>query len=66
MPWSTEAVLAVTRERAAALGKRLALLPPWYDIDTGAELARLRRDLARGVVDAPHTARALRRSPDAR
>lgn len=41
MPWSTPAVLSLTLERARRLGMRAACLPTWYDVDTGADLARL-------------------------
>jgi rSAM/selenodomain-associated transferase 1 len=41
MPWSTGAVLSLTLERARRLGLRAACLPTWYDVDTGADLARL-------------------------
>lgn len=57
--WSGPDVLAETRERANAAGLRLALLPPWYDVDTPVDLDRLRTDLARGVVRAPATERLL-------
>jgi glycosyltransferase A (GT-A) superfamily protein (DUF2064 family) len=40
--WSTGRVLAQTLERADSFGLRVHLLPPWYDIDTAADLARLR------------------------
>jgi rSAM/selenodomain-associated transferase 1 len=43
--WSTDAVAAQTRARIAELGLELAELPPWYDVDTEAALARLLRDL---------------------
>jgi hypothetical protein len=46
MPWSTPEVLAITVSRARALGLRVHLLPPWFDIDTAADLARLRDALA--------------------
>ena len=39
--WSTGAVAAQTRARAAAIGLELVELPPWYDVDDGAALARL-------------------------
>ncbi|MBC8141486.1 MAG: TIGR04282 family arsenosugar biosynthesis glycosyltransferase [Armatimonadetes bacterium] len=53
--WGTAAVWAQTLARAATANRRAALLPPWYDIDTPADLERLRRDLGRGVVTAPGT-----------
>jgi uncharacterized protein len=44
--WSTAGVMLQTVDRAAALGFSAALLPPWYDVDTAADLERLRRELA--------------------
>lgn len=43
---STPTVLRDTLAVAAGLGLRAALLPPWYDIDTAADLARLAADPA--------------------
>jgi rSAM/selenodomain-associated transferase 1 len=43
--WSTADVLEATRARADALGLRVRLLPSWHDVDTPADLARLRRQL---------------------
>jgi len=43
--WSTPRVMEQTVERAAALGLSVALLPPWYDVDTAADLERLRAEL---------------------
>jgi rSAM/selenodomain-associated transferase 1 len=53
MPWSTAGVLAETVARARRLGLGLRLLPAWFDVDRGADLARLRapgaaREAARG------------------
>jgi rSAM/selenodomain-associated transferase 1 len=45
MPWSTPAVLGRTLERAHHLRLRVACLPTWFDVDTGAELERLRVEL---------------------
>lgn len=44
--WSTALVYDQTMERAAAAGLAVATLPPWYDIDTRADLERLQTDLA--------------------
>ncbi|HSE95025.1 MAG TPA: TIGR04282 family arsenosugar biosynthesis glycosyltransferase, partial [Methylomirabilota bacterium] len=41
VPWSTAAVLAETITRARDLGRRLRLLPPWFDVDRGEDLDRL-------------------------
>jgi hypothetical protein len=43
--WSTEQVTAQTLARAEALGLNVALLPSWYDVDTAADLDRLRAEL---------------------
>ena len=54
--WSTEHVTAQTRERARVLGLRLAQLPQRYDVDTPADLERVRADLGRIASPgrAPH------------
>jgi rSAM/selenodomain-associated transferase 1 len=58
--WSTQEVTSQTVAQAEALGLEVALLPPWYDVDVAADLARLQRELAMLPVDAlPHTRRAL-------
>ena len=41
MPWSTDQVLRLTQERAVTLGLETALLSPWRDIDTLADLEAL-------------------------
>jgi uncharacterized protein len=41
MPWSTAAVLDETVARTRRLGFRLALLPPWFDVDRGESAAML-------------------------
>ena len=41
IPWSTDRVLALTQERATALGLNTALLPPWRDVDTIEDLQAL-------------------------
>lgn len=61
--WSGPNVLAQTVDRAAAAGRSCDLLPPWYDVDTAAELSTLRANLAAlqmaGVAcPAPRTAAA--------
>jgi rSAM/selenodomain-associated transferase 1 len=56
MAWSTAGVFAETVRRARALGLRTAALPAWFDVDTGADLERLERELAAGRGSpAPHT-----------
>jgi len=59
--WGTPSVLAATRGRAAELGLRLGLLAPGFDIDEGADLARLEAMLTHDAARAtmPFTAAAL-------
>jgi len=45
-PWSTGDVARVARERAAARGRSVATLPPWYDIDDAVTLRRAAREAA--------------------
>lgn len=53
---STPTVLRDTLALAAELGLRTALLPSWYDVDTTAELQRLRAELAAAPPEvAAHT-----------
>lgn len=70
IPWSTGAVAATTRARAAALGLEVVELPAWYDVDDPAALIRLRDETqgerqtvpaVRGLhpYPAPFTARTL-------
>jgi hypothetical protein len=53
MPWGSDAVLALTLERAQAAGLRCELLPKWHDVDDEAALSLLRRELA---GNPPHSA----------
>ena len=46
VPWSTDGVLAATMQAAGRLGLKVETLPTCYDIDTPADLDRLRRDPA--------------------
>lgn len=41
MPWSTDQVLRLTQDKAAALGLTTTLLPSWRDIDTRDDLEAL-------------------------
>jgi uncharacterized protein len=69
--WSTERVLEQTLERAREIGLQAELLPTWYDVDDGATLERLRRELlpvsGEGLAgyDATHTRRYLESLQDA-
>jgi rSAM/selenodomain-associated transferase 1 len=61
IPWSTADVLRCTVRRAEEEGLAISLLPPWYDLDRIADLARLRHDIETGVLRGGlhHTRRAL-------
>src|SRR5205823_3468783 len=53
IPWSTGDVLQETLQRAASASLKVHLLPLWEDVDTPADLERLRQRLS---VSAPRTA----------
>lgn len=59
VPMSTPTVLADTLALAGDLGLRVALLPPWYDIDTAADLERLRANLATAPPEVAPATRAF-------
>ena len=43
--WSTPRAYEQTARNASRMGLRLSEAPPWYDVDTPADLARLRAEL---------------------
>ena len=49
IPWSTNQVLTLTQEKATTLGLQTALLEPWRDVDTLADLQAL---IEASTVDA--------------
>jgi uncharacterized protein len=51
MPWSTGEVWRQTVERLTAAAWPHHQLPPWYDVDTADDLARLRVELAGPLAD---------------
>jgi rSAM/selenodomain-associated transferase 1 len=54
--WSTDQVLRETLRRAEVKQLRVACLPPWFDVDTTADLERLQTRLAEMQDSAPwHT-----------
>ena len=64
MPWSTPGVTSETLRRATAAGLHAVCLPPWFDVDTPEDLARLRASLGGPGPSAPaHTAAFLRERP---
>jgi rSAM/selenodomain-associated transferase 1 len=56
---STPFVTRDTLALADTLGLQVALLPSWYDIDTAAELERLRAELGASSEDTARHTRAL-------
>jgi uncharacterized protein len=56
IPWSTPAVLAVTRRRCRDVGLRLVEVERWRDVDTLVDLAFVARD---ATLAAPRTVRLL-------
>ena len=64
MPWSTPQVYGETLKRAAQAGLRVVSLPAWYDVDTPADLVRLRTEVAAMGDAAPrHTRRFFAQKP---
>ena len=59
IPWSTPAVLAVTRQRCVEAGLNVVELPLWRDIDTLVDLAFARQEIA--PETAPRTLLLLER-----
>lgn len=58
--WSTSQVLTETVQRAETKGLQVAYLPSWFDIDTPADLDRLRAMLVQDSSTVPpHTQRFL-------
>ncbi len=59
--WSTDQVIPQTLSICRHLGLSVHQLAEWYDVDVEADLACLRRDLARNPTAAPHTRAFLQR-----
>ena len=73
MPWGTEKVLKITRQRIKSSNISYRELPAWYDVDSPPDVARLWQDLqhmsAKGSVDLPRRtfellAKLVPRRPD--
>jgi rSAM/selenodomain-associated transferase 1 len=45
IPWSTDAVFAMTLDKARARGLSVHVLPQWFDVDTEMDLRRLYADI---------------------
>ena len=52
IPWSTDKVLAATLKKAAGLGLKTELLPPWNDLDTFQDLVLYHQNYLRREMDA--------------
>lgn len=61
IPWSTDDVLALTLEKARSHDLSVHLLPPWFDVDTEADLRRLHADLSAGGDGPRRTSAFLKR-----
>ena len=59
MSWSTSTVLGRTLDRAQRQGLRVACLPTWFDVDTGADLERLRVELEASPGTSPRHTRGF-------
>ena len=59
IPWSTAAVLTTTLAHARTAGLRTVCLPSWFDVDTPADLERLRAALDATAAGAGQTRRLL-------
>ena len=58
--WSTPKVLSQTLTKIKELGLEADLLPPWFDVDTAADIERIRSELAKLPPDLlVHTRRFL-------
>lgn len=55
IPWSTDKVLATTLTKAAELGLKTELLPPWNDLDTFQDLVLYHQNYLRREIDANGT-----------
>lgn len=59
--WSTNQVWEQTLQRLTELGIEPAILPPWYDVDEIADLARLRDSLRSNAAPLPIEAELLQK-----
>jgi rSAM/selenodomain-associated transferase 1 len=59
VPWSADNTLAVTVERLENAGYAVGQIGTFDDVDTPADLARLKRALTAGTVSAPKTLKVL-------
>jgi len=59
LPWSQPNTLQATLERLTGQDYRVALLPPWYDVDEPDDLTRLRKGLNNGSALASRSKAVL-------
>ena len=55
IPWSTDAVFAMTLDKARVRGLAVHVLPRWFDVDTEADLQRLYADMTARNDGPRHT-----------
>ena len=53
MPWGTDKVFSITRQRVKSSGISHAELPRWYDVDTPQDVERLWKDLQHMIAKRP-------------
>jgi rSAM/selenodomain-associated transferase 1 len=56
LPWSSPRTAAATRERLRDRGLSVREIAPWWDVDTGSDLARWRREIPRERAPFTHAA----------
>jgi rSAM/selenodomain-associated transferase 1 len=61
LPWSRSNTLQRTRERLVERGLSVKTIDSWFDVDRKEDLDRLVELIGEGKVEAPETARVLRR-----
>lgn len=59
LPWSQSTTCEQTQKRLRSLGKKVALAPPWFDVDRPEDLERLVREIGEGGICAPFSQRVL-------
>src|SRR6266545_2743286 len=55
IPWSTDAVFAMTLDKARARGLSIHVLPQWFDVDTDADLRRLHASMPASAHNSQRT-----------
>lgn len=59
--WDTENTLSQLKNRAVLFNIETTLLPEWYDVDTTADLERLRMEIKAEKINPKNTGRYLRK-----